>query len=73
MRAFVQLEFMRVQKTIINWYEIQKNLFLEVIQQFIQKSILNGSLGYFVVIKTCINNKLSISSNLAGTIFYKCH
>jgi len=45
MRAFVQLEFMRIQETISNWYEIQKNLFLEVIREFIQKSILNPSGG----------------------------
>jgi hypothetical protein len=40
-RAFVQLEFMRIQNVIINWYEVQKNLFNEVIRDFIQQSIGN--------------------------------
>jgi len=44
-RAFVQLEFMRVQGTITNWYEVQKNLFLEVIREFVQKSILSSNGG----------------------------
>jgi hypothetical protein len=33
--AFVQLEFMRTKNTIFNWYEIQKNLFNDVIRAFI--------------------------------------
>ncbi len=44
-RAFVQLELMRVQNIIVNWYDIQKNLFLGVIREFIQKSIINQNDG----------------------------
>ena len=39
--AFVQLEFMRFHKVIINWYEIQKNLFNEVIRAFITDNLEN--------------------------------
>lgn len=35
LKAFVRLEFMRFDKIIPHWYEVQKNLFLEVIQSFI--------------------------------------
>jgi hypothetical protein len=34
-RAFVQLELMRAEALIDNWYEIQKNLSLEVARDFI--------------------------------------
>jgi hypothetical protein len=34
-RAFVQLEFMRVENLISNWYEVQRNLFKEVIREYI--------------------------------------
>jgi len=39
--AFVKLELMRVQNRISNWYEIQKNLFNDVIRNFIQNESLN--------------------------------
>jgi len=44
-RAFVQLEFLRVQNLIVNWYEVQKNLFNNVIRTFIEESVesLNGT------------------------------
>lgn len=35
LKAFVKLEFMRFDKIIPHWYDIQKNLFLEVIRSFI--------------------------------------
>ena len=34
-RAFVQLEFMRVENLISNWYEVQRNLFKEAIREYI--------------------------------------
>lgn len=34
-RGFIQLEFLRVQAKIINWYELRQNLFTEVIRSFI--------------------------------------
>lgn len=34
-RAFIQLEFMRVENLISNWYEVQRNLFKEVIREYI--------------------------------------
>lgn len=34
-RAFVQLEFMRVENLISNWYESQRNLFKEAIREYI--------------------------------------
>ena len=46
LRAFCQLELMRVKERIDNWYEVQRNLYTEVARQFIidnfqQKIILN--------------------------------
>ena len=38
LRAFCQLELMRVKKTIDNWYEVQKNLYIEVARQFITEN-----------------------------------
>ena len=34
-RAFTQLELMRAFELIENWYEVQKNLYLEVAREFI--------------------------------------
>jgi len=42
--AFVKLEFMRVKNLISNWYEIQKNLFTDVIRIFIQNESFNPAL-----------------------------
>lgn len=39
--AFVKLELMRANNLIGNWYEIQKNLFLEVLQNFIKNDFIN--------------------------------
>jgi len=33
--AFVKLEIMRATRSIGNWYEIQRNLFIDVIRSFI--------------------------------------
>ena len=46
LRAFCQLELMRVKETIETWYEMQRNLYLEVAKQFIienfpQKLLVN--------------------------------
>ncbi len=35
-RGFVQLEFMRLDKLIAHWYEVQRDLFLSSIRNFIQ-------------------------------------
>lgn len=34
-RAFVQLEFLRVENLISNWYSVQRNLFKEAIREYI--------------------------------------
>jgi len=34
-RAFVQLELMRVKNLINNWYEVQRNLFKKAIREYI--------------------------------------
>ena len=41
LKAFVRLEFMRFDKTITHWYEIKRELFLEVIRDFV-----NGQAKY---------------------------
>ncbi len=35
LRAFCQLELMRISETVENWYEVQKNLYIEVARRFI--------------------------------------
>jgi len=42
--AFIRLEFMRVQNLISNWYEVQKNLFNDVIRIFIQNESQTNSI-----------------------------
>lgn len=37
LRAFCQLELMRVKETIESWYEVQRNLYLEVARKFIKR------------------------------------
>lgn len=37
--AFIKLEFMRVDNIIANWYQVQRNLFDQVIHTFIQEGI----------------------------------
>lgn len=37
LKAFVRLEFMRFDKIIPHWYDVQKNLFVEAIRNFIAK------------------------------------
>ncbi len=39
LRAFCQLELMRVSETIENWYEVQRNLYIEVAKQFITENL----------------------------------
>ena len=34
-RAFIQLEFMRIENLISNWYEVQRTLFKEAIRTYI--------------------------------------
>ena len=38
-RAFTQLELMRAEKLIENWYEVQRNLYLQVAREFILKHL----------------------------------
>ncbi|MBG1259431.1 hypothetical protein, partial [Nostoc commune] len=38
-RAFTQLELMRTQELIENWYEVQRNLSLQVARDFILKHL----------------------------------
>lgn len=43
--AFVRLEFLRAQKSIENWYQVKRELFMDVIKQFVSqggyKSVLH--------------------------------
>lgn len=52
-RAFTQLELMRAEELIENWYELQRNLFMQVARDFIlehlkQKARLNSHCQLFV-------------------------
>ncbi len=38
LRAFCQLELMRISEKIENWYEVQKNLYIEVARRFIAEN-----------------------------------
>ena len=40
LRAFCQLELMRVKETIESWYEVQRNLYLEVARKFIKRALV---------------------------------
>ena len=44
-RAFTQLEFMRAEELIENWYEVQRNLYLKVAREFILEH-LKQKLGF---------------------------
>ena len=53
-RAFVQLELMRTQELIENWYEVQRNLSLQVARDFILEQLAQ---------KSCLNPHHDISVN----------
>lgn len=38
-RAFTQLEFMRAEELIEDWYEVQRNLYLQVARGFIMEHL----------------------------------
>ena len=40
-RAFIHLELMRAEELIENWYEIQRNLYLQVAHDFILEQLKN--------------------------------
>ena len=44
LRAFIQLELMRAEELIVNWYQIQRKLSLEVVRDFILNQ-LNQKVG----------------------------
>ena len=39
LQAFVRLELMRSEKTISNWYELQRNLFTKVVREYILENL----------------------------------
>ena len=41
-KAFVRLEFLRSHEEILHWYEIRRDLFVDVIPDFIRKNINNN-------------------------------
>jgi hypothetical protein len=45
LQAFVKLELMRSRKLISNWYEIQRNLFTNVVRDYIFKNLGNGGIA----------------------------
>ena len=53
-RAFTQLELMRTQELIENWYEVQRNLSLQVARDFILEQLAQ---------KSCLNPHHDISVN----------
>ena len=42
LQAFVRLEKMLAEKTIANWYEVQKNLFTSVIHEYIVNNLASN-------------------------------
>lgn len=44
LQAFVKLELMRSEKLISNWYSVQRNLFKNVVREYILEN-LTKSLG----------------------------
>ena len=53
--AFVQLEFMRSEKRMKNWYELRRNLFNEVIANFIQEGIAPDGIPFGADITSSVN------------------
>lgn len=43
--AFVKLELMWSQQLISNWYEVQKNLFKNVVREYIFENITSGGMA----------------------------
>lgn len=41
LQAFVRLELMRSEKTIANWYEVQRKLFINVVREYILDNLSN--------------------------------
>jgi hypothetical protein len=41
-RAFTQLELMQAEQLIENWYEVQRNLSLQVARDFMLEHLKNG-------------------------------
>lgn len=39
LRAFTQLELMRATEIIENWYEVQRNLYIQVAREFIVEQL----------------------------------
>lgn len=44
LRAFIKLELMRQGKIITNWYELQRNLFIKVIREYIFENLIDDSI-----------------------------
>lgn len=42
LHAFVKLELMRTEKLISNWYEVQRNLFKNVVREYILENLTNA-------------------------------
>ena len=42
LQAFVKLELMRTEKLIGNWYEVQRNLFKNVVRQYIFENLTSS-------------------------------
>lgn len=45
LQAFVRLELMRTEKLIGNWYEVQRNLFKDVVRQYIFENLTSSVIG----------------------------
>ncbi len=43
LQAFVKLELMRAEKLISNWYEVQRNLFKNVVREYILENLTNAA------------------------------
>lgn len=42
LQAEVKLELMRSEKLISNWYEVQRNLFKNVVREYILENLINA-------------------------------
>ncbi len=55
LHAFVRLEKMRSEKIISNWYELQRNLFTQVIREYVLDNLSSACTTYYSYLSIFVN------------------
>lgn len=66
-RAFRQLELMRIEELIENWYELQRNLYLQVAREFILERLIRKTRLYTLLASCqCVSpNRIKLKPAIA--------